>query len=174
MPNPPLRLSLHAAKGSTSPIFARRTARRSTIRFIGLVEGGADLMLQDGGNAQALVGIRILDVLELAAGAHLMIHRGASEEGPHRTSWIGVFRLNLHFDIDAQRWVALPMGVDVGIGHATIYTRFNLGIRFRLTRRLSLGVYPFNPTYAEFKDTALKRKHGWWSFPSTIDLSFAL
>ncbi len=173
-PTQPLRLTLHATPGKTSHIFARKTRRRAMIRFIGLVEGGGDLLLQDGGTAQALVGMRILDVLELAAGAHLMIHRGERQDGPHSASWMGVFRVNLHFDLGARRRVALPIGFDVGAGHATIYARLNLGIRVRLTKNLSLGVYPFNPTYAEFKNTDLRRKSGWWSFPSTIDLSFAL
>jgi len=118
--------------------------------------------------------MRILDVLELAAGAHLMIHRGEDQTQDHRASWIGVFRLNLHFDVDARRRFALPLGFDLGAGQATFYARLNFGLRIRVTRRLSLGIYPFNPTYAQFKDTTLKRKTGWWSFPTTIDLSFAL
>jgi len=174
MPTQPLRLSLHTKAGSTSPLFARPARRRANIRLIGLVEGGGDLLIRDGGNAQALVGIRILDVLELAVGAHMMVHRGESQDGPLSTSWIGVFRLNFHFDLDAKRRVALPIGFDVGLGHATFYARLNLGVRVRLTKRLSLGIYPFNPTYAEFKNTDLRRKSGWWSFPSTLDLSFAL
>jgi hypothetical protein len=169
-------LSLHNANGKTSAIFGRHTRRRSSIRLIGLVEGGSDLLLTDGGHVQALMGMRILDVLELAAGAHLMIHRGdpQTQDQAHRASWIGVFRLNLHFDVDARRRVALPLGFDVGVGQATFYARLNFGVRVRLTRQLSLGIYPFNPTYAEFKDTTLRRTNGWWSFPTTIDLSFAL
>lgn len=173
-PTHPLRLTLHGKAGTTSSIFTRPTHRRANIRFIGLVEGGADLLIRDGGSAQALVGMRILDVLELAAGAHMLVHRGESDASTQRTSWIGIFRLNLHFDLDARRRVALPIGFDLGAGHATFYARLNLGVRVRLTRRLSIGIYPFNPTYAEFKDTNLRRKTGWWSFPSTIDLSFAL
>lgn len=174
MPAQPVRLTLHSNPGATSPLFTRRTRRRATIRFIGGLEGGGDLLIRDGGTAQAMVGMRILDVLELGVGAHLLVHRGSGVDEPHRASWMGVFRLNLHFDLDARRRVALPIGVDVGTGHATIYTRLNLGVRVRLTRHLSLGLYPFNPTYTAFKDDTLKRKFGWWSFPTTIDLSFAL
>ncbi|MFH2009032.1 MAG: hypothetical protein ABI333_20750 [bacterium] len=157
-------------------MFTKVARRRSRIRLIGGIEGGTDFLLTDGGNAGAFIGMRLADVVELGAGARMMVHRGAEEAAAgqrHHTSWIGFGRFNLHFDLDAARRVALPLGVDLGGGHASLYVRVNFGIRVRVARYVSLGLYPFNPTFAKFKDEALKRDNGWWSFPTNMDVAFA-
>jgi hypothetical protein len=126
--------------------------------------------------ATALAGIRLYDVFELSAGVKFLLHRGMEQEGEKqdfRTSWIALGRIAAHLDLDARRIVALPIGVEVGAGHAKIDIRAVWGIRFRLNDYLHLGLYPFNPSYTRFENEDLQRKLGWWSFPSTLDMSFA-
>ena len=142
--------------------------------MVGL-EAGTDFVMHDGMVSRALVGLRFYDTFELAVGAKLMVHRGEQEEGEeekHRVSWMAFARLAFNFDLDAHRIVSLPAGVDVGGGHAQIDVRALLGIRFRLADSFHLGIYPFNPTYTRFKDKSLKRKVGWWSFPTNVALTF--
>ena len=85
-----------------------------------------------------------------------------------------VFSFNLHLALDSRRIVALPIGFDIGSGHSQIHVRGILGIRFRVLPWLNIGLYPFNPTYSRFTNDELKRKYQWWSFPTTIDLNFAI
>ena len=89
-------------------------------------------------------------------------------------SWMGFFRLNWHCDLDARRRVALPIGADVGTGHSQVFVKVNLGLRIRLTSFMSLGIFPFNPTFTKFKDETLERKFGWWSFPTNFELMLHL
>jgi len=157
------------------PAFSNVTRRRSRIRFFGAVEGGSDLTMHDGGSVQALLGMRIYDTFELALGARMLVHRGTRTNTPqkHRSSWMAVLRANFHLDLDANRRVALPLGVDIGTGQATVYVRMNFGLRVRLAQFLHLGLYPFNITYTRFKDDNLMRDYEWWSFPSSLDLMFS-
>jgi len=156
------------------PAFSRLTSRRAGIRLLGTVAVGTDLITHDSVNSVAFVGFRAFDAFELAVGARLYRHHGTrlSTHQEYQTSWMAVLRIGAHLDLDARRWVALPIGVDVGTGHAMVHIRVNLGVRIRLTRWLHLGIYPFNPTYTHFKDDTLKQEIGWWSFPSDLELAF--
>lgn len=158
--------------------FAGPVRRRSAIRFLTTLETGTDLVTHDGMTTTALVGMRLYDVLEISAGAKLLLHRGVELEPDGRkqelrTSWIALGRVVAHLDMDTKRRVALPIGFEIGAGHAQIDVRAVLGVRFRLTGYLHLGLYPFNPAYTRFEDEKLERKLGWWSFPTTMDLSFS-
>lgn len=136
--------------------------------------GGSDLVTHDSVSSAGFIGLRAYNTFDLAIGARLYYHHGtrAAASPQYSTSWMAVLRIGAHLDLDPGRWVALPLGVDVGIGHALFHIRVNLGIRIRLTRWMHLGLYPFNPTYTLFEDKTLKQDIAWWSFPSELELSF--
>jgi hypothetical protein len=192
-PAPPTAASSNAATGpagASAPgfdsrppqkplaMFSSSFKRRSAIRLLATLETGSDLVLHDGLTSILLAGIRLYDVVEIAAGAKMLIHRGNEkrangEKQDFRASWIAVARVLAHLDLGSRRRVALPIGIEGGLGHAQVDVRAILGIRFRLTDYLHLGIYPFNPAYTRFKDKKLKTKLGWWSFATTIDLTAA-
>ncbi len=166
--NPP------AAWTTPLPAFSRLTNRRAAIRLLASVSAGSDLVTHDSLSAAGFIGLRAYDAFELAIGARQYYHHGTREaaEERYQSSWMAVLRIGAHLDLDARRWVALPIGLDIGGGHAQLHIRMNLGIRIRLTRWMHLGLYPFNPTYTLFKDQALKQEIAWWSFPSELELAF--
>lgn len=136
---------------------------------------GSDLVTHDSLSSAAFVGLRAYNAFELAVGARLYHHHGTRDPNAagYRTSWMAVLRVGAHLDLDARRRVALPIGLDVGGGHAMIHLRLNLGIRIRLTPWLHVGLYLFNPTYTHFKDETLKQDIAWWSFPTELELAFS-
>jgi hypothetical protein len=156
------------------PTFSRLTNRRAAIRLVGTLGIGSDLTTYDTLSSSAFLGFRAYDAFEMALGARLYRHRGTRATTPQdfQNSWMAVLRLGAHLDLDARRWVALPIGVDVGGGTAQFHMRINLGIRIRVARWLHVGLYPFNPTYTHFKDETLKQNIAWWSFPTELELAF--
>ncbi|MDY0000671.1 MAG: hypothetical protein RBU30_05210 [Polyangia bacterium] len=175
VPPSPASGPLVADVTSTASLFSSFVKRQASLKLVGAIEGGGDLYYHDGGTFLAYAGLRFANVLELGGGALLLRHRGSETVTPQelRSSWMGFGRLLLHLDIDSARRVALPLGVDLGSGQSRIHVRTILGIRVRLWDQLSLGLYPFNPTYTQFKDNDLRRSVGWWSFPTTLELSYA-
>ncbi len=172
-PPSPSPLAQPTAWTTPLPTFSRLTNRRAAIRLLGTVGVGTDLTTHDSLTSAAFVGLRAYDAFELALGARLYRHHGTRDDTPqsYQTSWMAVVRMGAHLDLDARRWVALPIGFDVGGGSAKFHLRINLGIRIRLTRWMHLGIYPFNPTYTHFKDETLKQDIAWWSFPTELELA---
>ncbi|HEY3358461.1 MAG TPA: hypothetical protein VGQ83_34760 [Polyangia bacterium] len=158
-----------------APLFSPEARRRGAVRFVGAVEGGTDFSLGAGGTAAALAGIRVFDALELAGGVRLIAipdEPGVSGS-PVRSRWLAFGRLLAHCDLDSERRVALPIGLDVGGGQAELHLRAVLGLRLRFWEGVSLGVYPYNPTFTSFADgRGERRSAGWFTFPTTTELSF--
>jgi hypothetical protein len=162
-------------------MFSASAIRRTRIRLVVATEGGGDVTLHDGGAWSGYVGMRLRDVFEIGGGARLLRFddpdADPADPGPHDsgTEWVGFGRLMLHADVDANRRVALLFGADVGAGHPAIYARLIWGLRVRVWRDLSLGLYPFTPTYTYVKDIGghdAQRGYTGFTFPTTVELSF--
>ncbi len=164
---------IQAPRDAVPPAFTWKTRRRGWVRLVGALEGGTDLVLRDGLTSSAFIGVRLFNVLELAAGARLLMHPRADDDPRLRGTWMGVFRVLAHLDLDAARRIALPLGVDAGGGQPAGYVRIVLGLRVRAWRGLSLGLYPFNPTYTDLRGLHVHRGYSGWTFPTTLDVAFS-
>jgi hypothetical protein len=174
-PPPPPLPAATVVRRPLVPLFDARARRRAKIRLVTAVDGGTDFSLINGGTFGAYVGMRLNEVFELGGGLRLI----ASPENPGltgspvKTSPIAFGRILGHFDVDSARRVALPIGVDAGGGDARAYVRLVLGIRVRVWDTLSLGLYPFNPTFTMFANSARQRDDvGWFGFPSTLEVIY--
>jgi hypothetical protein len=143
--------------------------------MVAAVDGGSDFTLRASGTFGAFIGMRLSEVTEIGAGLRL----NASPEYPEdpnsrmRSSPIAFGRLVGHFDLDAARRVALPIGFDAGGGDAKGYVRLVLGIRIRVFDTFSIGLYPLNPTFTYFSDARRERDDtGWFGFPSTLEVVY--
>jgi hypothetical protein len=173
---PPAPLPPLVASTPPAPLFSPLALRRSSVRLVGAVEGGTDFSLGAGGTMAALVGLRLSDVVELGGGARMIAtpEQPGVAGSPVRARWLAVGRFLLHCDVDSHRRVALPIGVDAGAGQAELHVRAVLGVRVRLWEDLWLGVYPYNPTYTSFADgLGYRSSAGWFTFPTTAEVSFA-
>jgi hypothetical protein len=159
------------------PLFTPRTTRRGKIRLVTAVDGGSDFTVKGGGTFSAFVGMRLSEVMELGGGLRLFSGPETPDD-PHtksRTSPIAFGRIAAHFDVDSARRVALPIGFDAGGGDSRAYVRLMLGIRIRVWDTLSLGLYPFNPTFVMYSNDDRQRRDlakdaGWFQFPSTFEV----
>jgi hypothetical protein len=141
---------------------------------VGSLEFGSDFINLGEMNGGAFAGIRLLNVLELAAGARPLLTVTRDSDTHQRTTtmnWLAVARLQVHMDLDAARRVAIPFGFDVGLN--ALHARLNFGVRVRVTRTLYLGINPFNPTWTEYKKNSSGQQARRWTFPTNLELGFA-
>jgi hypothetical protein len=157
------------------PLFTAGLQRQARVLWHASLWGGGDLTDRVSGGAGVHVGMRLAHVFEVGFGARLLGHRTDREVAAGfgtRTDWMGLMRVGLHFDLDAARRVAIPLGLDVGAGHAVPYVRMYVGLRVRLVSGLYLGIYPISPTYADLVDPEKRGASGWWTFPSELEIGF--
>jgi len=171
---PPLPASSTPAR--IAPLFGSGERRRSALRFLGAVEGGADLTSEGEATFGFGAGIRMFNLLELVGGARALDATGGGAT-PQETSagarWVGFGRLVLAFELDPWRRISLPIGVEGGGGQSDVYGRAVYGARVRIWNEVTLGLYPFNVTYDSY--AAPNRPHdahGILGFPTTAELSF--
>ncbi len=100
-----------------------------------------------------------------------------SDSGGHekRASYIGFGRVGLNIDLDAGRYVSVPISVDLGTGdQVDRQWRINWGLRVRPLDWLWIGIYPFSPTHTVYReDKELRDRRAGWSFPSSVELGFS-
>ncbi|HEY3450913.1 MAG TPA: hypothetical protein VGK67_31445 [Myxococcales bacterium] len=158
------------------PLFTSMTSRRGHVRLVGALEGGTDLTATSNGVGGASLALRLGDVVELGGGARLAVapERPSEASAALRQSWLGFGRLLAHFDLDSDRRVAFVLGAECGAGHPKIYGRAIYGLRVRLVDGLAVGLYPYNASVAVYDLASRQRRDlGWFSFPSTAELSYA-
>ena len=162
------------------PIFAARERRRAVVALI------ADAGSSSGNGwlvSGATAGVRFGRLFDLQLGFRHAFRRGAKSpmaialngDPPEVASRDGTFvvaRFGFHIPIDAHHRVAIPMSVDVGGGTGS-YFRANLGLRYRLSDRLYLGAYPFNPTRIRVSNEQTNGTAVWtWQSGLELGLSY--
>lgn len=163
VPLPGTKLSL-----PPQPLFTKDASRKGHVRFVGAVEGGTDFLTKDNGVGGASLAFRLGEAVELGGGVHLAAAPGdpADRSSEVKAGWMGFGRLLTHFDCDADRRVALLLGLEAGAGEPRFYGRAMYGLRVRLVDGLSVGIYPFNASLTYGRELRP-------SFPSTAELSYA-
>ncbi len=138
----------------TRPLFSGRAQRRDLTIFTFAAEGGFDAMPTlpsdlSGGALGAVggvaVGLRLVNIFELGLGVRSSLVAPATDAEPARIISTPFFRMGLHLDLDAARRVAVAVGADLGGLPGEGHARFLYGVRVRLTDRVQLGLYPWNP-----------------------------
>jgi hypothetical protein len=138
--------------------------RRANIRFGAAIDFGTSLARHNSWSGNAVGLLRITDLFELGGGLGLI------GSGNH-VDRVYLGRVGLHAELDARRHFAVPFSIDLG-GSSTVafHARLNLGLRVRIIDGLSIGLYPFNPTYTRIKNPSECAPH--WAFASTVETSF--
>jgi hypothetical protein len=126
------------------PLFSSEARRRDLVLFTVSSEAGFDAGLAPAPVAGVAAGVRIDNFLDLQLGARGALAPATADQ-PARVRDMPFLRLALHVDLDAGRRVALAVGADFGLTSEETRVRFLYGVRVRLTDRLQLGLYPWNP-----------------------------
>ena len=162
---------------ATKPLFSVSAQRRSSFRFFGAASLGTDFRETNGLSDSLTLGIRFAELFELGGGfRHMLVDHtpeGASKSQKD-SSYLGFIRAGMHIDLDAGRYVAVPMSMDIGFGDPVrVQWRFNWGLRVRPADWLWIGIYPFSPTYTSYKDKSRLAAADKWSFPTSVELGFS-
>jgi hypothetical protein len=131
-----------AADLNVKPLFSSEARRRDLVLFTVSSEAGVDAGLAPVAGVAA--GVRIDNLLELQLGARGALMPATSDQ-PAQMRSVPFFRLALHLDLDAARRVALAVGADIGATSEETRVRLLYGLRVRVTDRLQIGLYPWNP-----------------------------
>jgi hypothetical protein len=167
---------------ASKPLFSTTARRRSAVRFFGAGSVGTDLRETNGLVDSLAVGVRLAELVELGGGfRHMLVdHPELSASGAlastttKTSSYLGFLRAGLNIDLDAGRYVAVPVSIDVGFGDAAkVQWRLNWGLRVRPTDWLWIGIYPFSPTYTNYRATEKLATAKKWSFPTSLEVGFA-
>ena len=94
------------------------------------------------------------------------------EGGGLHVQYMPFARVGLHLELDARRRFAIPAFLDVGGVSGETHTRFAIGLRARVSDRINLGLYPYNPTVVSTSDGASSSSR--YAHASTLELGFAL
>jgi len=190
-PAPAGAVDIHAPPGAAEPaqsgragggskqtpavrLFDDGVRRRSWIQLFGNVAAGTELARFEGYTGSVAAGIRVRDVIEIGGGFrnHLARPRGDTAEGLD-PGYVGFGRLGLHLWLDDGHRFALPIGVDAGAGSPVrLHLRANIGLRVFPTRTLSIGLFPFNPSFHYYTEDSVFRSAMRWRFPTTLELGF--
>ena len=157
------------------PLFSARAQRNASYRFFAAGAFGADLRKPMGLCDSLTVGIRLAELFELGVGfRHMVIaHDSSSGDITRDSSYAAFLRLGLHIDLMDSRFLAVPISVDLGLGDPfRSQWRLNWGFSARLTPWMSLGIYPFSPTYTVYKEDTRLANAPRWSFPTSVELAF--
>lgn len=153
------------ANSSVEPIFDEGAQRRSLLRLTGAIDAARGFTDRGPMQAGAVAALRLWNFIEVGGGGRMIGTTDAPSES-YRTVAFG--RVGVHGELDARRRLALPFSVDLGGGARGAYARLNGGLRVRVYDEVSIGLYPFNPTF----DQAGNRKRP-WTFQSGVETSFA-
>ncbi len=164
------------------PLFSGHVRRRAAVQFI----GDAGSSVASGGNwmvSGASAGVRFVDLFDVQVGFRHAYQRGAGpavavgfdgaapvrDNGRHGAFMVA--RLGFHIPVDVDHRVAIPLSIDAGRGNGS-YFRANLGVRYRLSDKLFVGAYPFNPTRLRVTTDSGDGK-GVWSWQSGLELGLS-
>ncbi|HVR02566.1 MAG TPA: hypothetical protein VMT47_10560 [Polyangia bacterium] len=126
------------------PLFSSEARRRDLVLFTVSTEAGVDAGLAPAPVAGVAAGVRIDNFLDLQLGARGVLTPATADQLARLRS-VPFLRLALHVDLDAARRVALAAGADFAATSEETRVRFLYGVRVRVTDRLQLGLYPWNP-----------------------------
>jgi hypothetical protein len=149
------------------PMFHEETERQAKAQLVASVEGstvGDQFNPAAAASVSAAGVVRFGNTVEFGGGFRQMMPTQLS--GPEA---LGFLRFNLHLNLDQRHLFAVPLGLDAGVGfdgNSLLY-KVNAGLRLQVTPTVSVGAYPFNPTYFE-NNTGFG-----WGFPSSAELSFS-
>lgn len=146
------------------PLFSGVARRRSDIQVV--VASAVGYGVAGEGEVPSTISgaMRIRDLVELGGGLRYVVGRPDGR-------FIGFARVGGVFHIDDEHRLAVALLFDIGGGSSTLETKLNTGLRYRIGSGVSVGVYPFNPTY--LRVGAGEQATTTWSFPSTLELSWA-
>jgi hypothetical protein len=97
-----------------------------------------------------------------------------ANSGETRWSYIGYGRIGAHLWLDDHHEVAIPIGLDAGGGtNVRAHARINLGLRYSPIPRLSIGLFPFTPSFAYYKEDSELKGAMRWTFPTTVEVGFS-
>jgi hypothetical protein len=143
----PASLALPPATAETHgrPLFTGAAIRRDRVRLSTSTEMGAAALDRAGAVVGLAASLRLLNTWELGGGLRLIGRERAEATSLSGSVAAAPFaRVGLHLDVDAARRFAAALGVDAGRDHA----KLNLGLRFRATRDLQIGLHLLNPMSA--------------------------
>lgn len=149
------------ARTDARRLFDGTERRRAAIRLGAALDYGAALGRKNEWSASIVPMVRLTDLFEIGGGMRLI-----------REDRVWLARVGLHAELDARRMFALPLSIDLG-SSATVafHSRINFGLRIQVVDGFWLGLHPVNPTYTRLRDPVGVVPH--WSFPTTIETSFA-
>jgi hypothetical protein len=152
-------------------VFSPQTQRRSKIQGFIALEGGTELQDADEMITNVTAGIRLANIFELGGGLRYLFHDGENSPSRHRLAGFGY--LGGNFTLDAGGWVSVPLGIELGAGKdIAFHSRLKAGLRVNVLRDLSVGIYPFNPTYTQASNTRAELELEEWTFPTSLEVSF--
>ena len=154
-------------------LFDDGTRRRASIQFWGNLAAGTELARFEGYTGSVTAGIRIRNAFELGGGFRNTLAEPSSSGATLEPGFIGFGRLGAHLWLDDNHYVAIPLGVDAGGGHSVkLHLRTYFGLRFSPIRNLSIGLFPFNPSFNWYKDDSPFSGAQRWRFPTTLEVGF--
>jgi hypothetical protein len=160
------------------PFFSDSARRRSWIMFGATADGGTDFSRTDGGTGSVVAALRLGRAFEIGGGVRLFsmqVSEGYADAGRTAWSFVGLGRLGVHLDLDANRRFAIPVSIEAGAGRgADFHGRLNIGLRVRVWRDLTVGLLPFNPTLVYFSKDSLLEGARRWRFPTTLEVGVSL
>ncbi len=163
---------------ASTPLFSATARRRSSYRFFSAGSVGSDLRSTDGLVDSLAIGVRFAELFELGGGfRHMLVDHPVFESPSEReksSTYLGFLRAGLNIDLDAGRYVAVPISVDLGFGDAaSLQWRLSWGLRVRPADWLWIGIYPFSPTYTKYRANKRLAIAERWSFPTSLEVGFA-
>jgi len=163
--DPDLDLIEHAR-----PLFDRTAIRQDWIRLVAAAEiGSADinpLVPMSGLSAT----FRLRNIIEVGGGLRMAAR--PLEDGGLRLQYMPFFRVGLHLELDARRRFAIPCFLDMGGVSGEFHTRFAIGVRVRVSDRINLGLYPYNPILVSTSGGTTSTSR--YAHATTLELGFAL
>lgn len=163
-----------AAEIRAEPLFDGSTRRRFSIQLVAAASAGTELVRFDRYEGSLYVGMRLRDAFELGAGVrHFMSPVPQSAGGELLSSVVGFGRIGAHLGFGVKKPVAIALSLDAGSGlNAMLHFKGNIGLRVKPTEMLTIGVFPFSPTFNYYYEDSPFQGALRWTFPSTIEVAF--
>jgi hypothetical protein len=161
--------AVSAPPSAPLPFFTPNANRRSAIALSLGIDSGTCLYGPTNCSTGAVrAGLRLANYVELTGGVRAMWGWGLSD-GVSR--WAPIGGIGLHGAFPRFKQLAYYFGLEAGASDSLPFV-FSLrpGLRFSPIPELSIGLFPFSPTYI---DGPPNRPSG-WQFPTSIEVSTAL
>ena len=154
-------------------LFSRSRLRRSIVNPMFTVNSGVDARRPEVLTSSLATTLRLGEAYEIGGGVrHLWLRTTDDHAGVQSLG--GFFRLGMIFGLDAARRFDMSLNFDLGGGRDVDFEfRVNFGLRVQVGRGLYLGVYPFNPRYANYSGDLAQSQPN-WTYPSSLELGWLL